>query len=249
MCLLLLLHKIAPGWPIVVGANRDEELDRESIPPIRWPGEPESFAPVDARSAGTWIGINERGVFVGITNRPTDRIDLARRSRGLLCRDALRGRSAGEAEEIVRDELHRSDYNPFNLLVADADHALVVHFADEVVRTAALSPGVHVLTNFQDVDSIFLREVVAAFDVEAASRRTEAKSLIDAIAPLLRDHEIRVPGDHAICKHLGERGTVSSTIALLRAGSWAGGRFLYADGPPCRTPFHDLSKRIEQIRE
>src|SRR5262249_17346893 len=54
MCLLLLLHRTAPGWPIVVGANRDEDLERESLPPIRWPGSPEFFAPVDVREAGTW---------------------------------------------------------------------------------------------------------------------------------------------------------------------------------------------------
>jgi uncharacterized protein with NRDE domain len=244
VCLLLVLHQVVPGWPIVVGANRDEDVARESLPPIRWPGEPEFFAPVDVREAGTWLGLNQRGVFVGLTNRPSEGRDPALRSRGLLCRDALRGRDAGEAEEIVRDELGRSVYNPFNVLIADAEHALVVHAAGGDVRTARLAPGLHVLTNFQDVDSVFLREVTAAFDVGAASRASDASARVSPVAAILRDHELVVPGDHRICKHLDGRGTVSSTIVLARAHTWEGATFLYADGPPCRTPYRDLSRAL-----
>ena len=48
MCLLILHHRTIPGYPVVVGANRDEARDRPSEPPRLWP---EGFlAPRDARS-------------------------------------------------------------------------------------------------------------------------------------------------------------------------------------------------------
>jgi uncharacterized protein with NRDE domain len=242
MCLLLLLHRIVPGWPIVVGANRDELYSRESLPPIRWPGDPEAAAPVDIEAGGTWIGVNARGLVAAITNRPAPALDPRLRSRGLLCRDALRARTVTEAERRALEDVQATPYNPFNLLLADADRAVVLHHDGEgAPRTLALEPGAHVLTNFQDVDSVFLQEIVAAFDPTSAARSPTADALLARLAAICRDHDIRVPGDHAICKHLGERGTVSSTILLVRAGSWREGRFLYADGPPCRSPYREMS--------
>jgi uncharacterized protein with NRDE domain len=244
MCLLLLLHRIVPDFPIVAGANRDEEVSRESLPPIRWPGDPEAVAPIDVRAGGTWIGVNERGLFVSITNRPAAALDARRPSRGLVCREALGATTAADGEARVRRAIARNETNPFNLLLADAEHALVVHHDEKGTKTVALHPGVHVLTNFNDVNSVFLQEVIAAFDPMALAHSKEPASIARRLTEICRDHHVRVPGDHAICKHLGDRGTVSSTIALLRPGTWNRGVFLFADGPPCKTPYHDLSSLL-----
>ncbi len=245
MCLLLLLHRVAADWPVVVAANRDEEYTRESLPPLRWPDDPAIMAPLDVRAGGTWIGVNQHGLLAGITNRPATTPDLRRRSRGLLCRDALRARSAQEAARHVEREARREAYNPFNVLVADGERAFVVHGSEAGPETVDLPPGVHVLTNFHDVDSLFLAEVIARFDPVTVARSESTDRIITHVAAICRDHEVRVPGDRAICKHLGSRGTVSSTIALLPAGSSKHGRFLYSDGPPCVTPYRDLSSLLE----
>jgi len=53
-------------------------------PPTVRDWEPDVVAPVDEEAGGTWIGYNEHGVFVAITNRWVDGSFGGERSRGLL---------------------------------------------------------------------------------------------------------------------------------------------------------------------
>jgi uncharacterized protein with NRDE domain len=65
--LVAALHHFS-GFPLVVGANRDERYDRPASPVQLW--QAESFvAPRDEAAGGTWLGLNARGLFVGVTNR------------------------------------------------------------------------------------------------------------------------------------------------------------------------------------
>lgn len=73
MCTLIVLHRCVAGSPLVVAANRDEFLDRpaEGLA-IRQRAAGSILSPLDLEAGGTWLGLNERGVFVGLTNlRPT----------------------------------------------------------------------------------------------------------------------------------------------------------------------------------
>ena len=67
MCTLVVASHVLPDRPLVVVANRDEQLDRASSPPFAW--KEGFFAPRDDVAGGTWLGVNDHGVFVGITNR------------------------------------------------------------------------------------------------------------------------------------------------------------------------------------
>ncbi|MEE8556561.1 MAG: NRDE family protein, partial [Myxococcota bacterium] len=93
MCTLIVLDRVVPRVPLVVASNRDEYLSRPAAPPalVRAEG-PEGIprvAPQDLEAGGTWMGVNARGLFVGLTNRPSTRRDRNRRSRGKLVMDAL----------------------------------------------------------------------------------------------------------------------------------------------------------------
>src|SRR5205085_4620872 len=94
MCTLVVASHVLAGRPLVVVANRDEQLDRKSSPPFRWPEG--FFAPRDDVAGGTWLGVNDRGVFVGITNRYLGGRDATRSSRGELVVRAL-GMSSARA--------------------------------------------------------------------------------------------------------------------------------------------------------
>jgi uncharacterized protein with NRDE domain len=77
MCTLIVLHRCVPGTPLVVAANRDEFLDRPAEgPALRMRSAGSIVSPLDLEAGGTWLGLNEHGVFAGLTNlRPTlDRI-------------------------------------------------------------------------------------------------------------------------------------------------------------------------------
>lgn len=160
MCTLIVLHRCVPGRPLVVAANRDEFFARPAEgPAIREGRAGRILAPRDLEAGGTWLGLNDRGVFVGLTNLrpekpdPLDPDGPARatpglRSRGEVVLSALEARSAAEAVQALGD-LEEGAYNPFQLLVADERQArLVIYRArPEIV---ALLPGVHVVGNVEE---------------------------------------------------------------------------------------------------
>ena len=82
MCTLALAVGVSPSLPLVVAANRDELLARPAVPPFLWPrepGAPRILSPRDEVAGGTWLGLNEHALFVGITNRAGAPPDPARR--------------------------------------------------------------------------------------------------------------------------------------------------------------------------
>ncbi|MBW2495795.1 MAG: NRDE family protein [Deltaproteobacteria bacterium] len=162
MCTLIVLHRCVPGRPLVVAANRDEFYARPAEgPAIRETGVGKILAPVDLEAGGTWLGLNERGVFAGLTNlRPwtatdgTETLDPSalansgQRSRGEVVMSALEARSAAEAARRL-ERLEVDAYNPFQLVVADAQEAWLIVYRDRP-GTIALASGVHVVGNVED---------------------------------------------------------------------------------------------------
>ena len=82
MCTLIVLHRCFADAELLVAANRDEYLDRPAeLPALRvWNGRT-VLAPRDARAGGTWLGMNDAGLFAALTNRPTPRPDPRLRTR------------------------------------------------------------------------------------------------------------------------------------------------------------------------
>ena len=89
MCSIILLRQSDNEWPIIIGANRDEMSNRNSLPPSRhWDDRSYIFAGKDLEAGGTWLGINDYGVVCGIMNRiNTLGTDPNKRSRGELVLD------------------------------------------------------------------------------------------------------------------------------------------------------------------
>src|ERR1700737_3829646 len=70
MCTLVILRRPEHRWPVLIGANRDEMVERPSRPPGRhWPDRPEVVAGLDAFAGGSWLGINDWGVAAAVLNR------------------------------------------------------------------------------------------------------------------------------------------------------------------------------------
>lgn len=144
MCLILLAWRAHPAYPLIVAANRDEFLDRPTLPAHRWHDHPEIFAGRDIRAGGTWMGITRSGRFAALTNfrDPTRHRDDAQ-SRGEIVRDALLAPDIGRYLSVLRS--HQGRYNPFNLLVGNADELLCLESSNGSIK--ALSPGIHGLSN------------------------------------------------------------------------------------------------------
>ncbi|MGH7812599.1 MAG: NRDE family protein [Candidatus Binataceae bacterium] len=244
MCTLALYFKVAPQWPVIIAANRDEFLDRPAGPPGTILEHPQVVGGVDLKAGGTWLGINEYGVAAGLLNRRMEgAANPTARSRGLLCLDALRRRTASEAAAFAAEQ-DAANYNPFNLLIASREEAFVASSRAGKIDVIPLTPGLHLLTNL-DVDDPECPKIAAAYGKFAAlgddaEFRRDPVAQRTVLGALLADHNTeldpRSGRPNALCLHLNCYGTRSSSMIFMRA---EGGPIVhfFAPGPPCRTAY------------
>jgi uncharacterized protein with NRDE domain len=248
MCTLILLDRVVPGVPIVVAANRDEFFARPAAPPALFrsdeAGRASFVAPQDLEAGGTWMGVNERGLFAGLTNRRNANPQPERRSRGLLVRDALA--RAGTADALAAPGPDPAGtYNPFHLLLADGASTALASAGADGFRTRVLAPGIHVVGNgdFQDDAPGKLgriRSAAARIDAQAPWERIVAE-----LMAVLSDHGAPDTFENA-CVHSPEYGTRSSAVIALgraRRGYWV------TDGPPCRAKLTNRSRLLDDLRQ
>jgi hypothetical protein len=120
MCTLVILRRPEHAWPVVIGANRDEMIDRPALPPGRhWPDRREVVAGRDLLAGGSWLGVNDWGVAAAVLNRHGSLGPAAgQRSRGELVLEALDHADAIDAASALA-HLDPAAYRTFNLIVAD----------------------------------------------------------------------------------------------------------------------------------
>ena len=247
MCTVVILHRPHAQLPLVLGANRDEFLDRPTQGPQVLSHDPRVVGGRDLERAGTWLGVTPRGFVVVVTNyRAATQRDLARRSRGQLVLDVLRAGSTDAALDLLT-QLPARDFNPFNLLFGDARSLHVAYGRDDhdSLLLEPVPPGVHVLPTDRlnlDLDKV-TRTRTRATQIPDADWPHVRADLIDT----LRDHAAG-PGQHpiphavqSVCVHAPGYGTRSSSLLALRPDHVLA--YEYADGPPCQTTFtsaHEL---------
>ena len=250
MCTLALYFQIFQTYPLLVAANRDEHYDRPSAAPSLIDGQPKMIAGQDLRAGGTWLGVNEFGLLVGILNRRVNGTALparVARSRGLLCMQLLQAKTLTDAVSVIERDTAR--YNPFTVVFADMDHAYVAYNDEAKINLQRLSPGLHVFSS------------AAEFELHSAKAErayTRFAGLLDPpklqfappaqwLAPLqniLSDHSFGDrsdnPGD-AICVHRDMSGTVSSSVVFF---SQSESQFIsfHCAGAPCQNVFGDALK-------
>ncbi|WP_158057058.1 NRDE family protein [Halorussus halophilus] len=234
MCTLILAWRVFDGTPIAAAANRDEALGRPSRPPGVLDSDPTVVAPQDAEAGGTWLGYNDEGLFVAITNRRSD-ID-GERSRGLLVRDALASESAADAVSFVRTELAGREYAGFNLVVADAEEATLLEW-DGVLRTSHLGPGVHVVVN--EGHNGAAPKAKRIREAAHPEYHETADAWFDHVKGVLRDHDLKA------CVHAEGYGTKSSSLVTLDEDGT--GRYWFADGKPCETDYERVEIEDNQF--
>lgn len=151
MCTVVVAHRPSHNWPILVAANRDEMKDRPWLPPARhWNDRPHIVAGQDELAGGTWMGINDDGVFAAILNRRGSLgPDAQKRSRGEIVLEALDHESASASAQALQN-LDPAAYRSFNVIIADFEQAFWLK-GDEsecsAVLAHALEPGISMITH------------------------------------------------------------------------------------------------------
>jgi uncharacterized protein with NRDE domain len=251
MCTLALYSRCARSRPMVVAANRDEIHARPTAEPQVVAHDPWVVAGQDLVAGGTWLGLNQHGMVAGLLNRRSETgPDPARRSRGLLCFEALQAGDPEAALADICDRVRGRDYNPFNLLLASPERAYVVGNDGERITVTLLSPGVHLLTNLA-VDDPTCPRIAGSFQhFSRVAVDGPERDLVAALKRILSSHDLvldpRKPDQlNTVCVHGPSFGTRSSTIIALDAdgATW---HYWHAAGPPCRTDFFEISLPLER---
>lgn len=148
MCTVVILRRPGHDWPLVLGANRDEMMNRPWRPPGRhWPEWPDVVAGLDEQAGGSWMGLNDFGVAAAILNRSGTLGSLAgKRSRGELVLEALDHADAGTAAAALA-QLDPDAYRAFNLIIADNTDAFwLAHRGGAPIKMTAIPEGVSMIT-------------------------------------------------------------------------------------------------------
>jgi hypothetical protein len=243
MCTLAILYRAARGTPILVAANRDERFDRPTQYPKIQSGSPRVVCGIDRRAGGTWLGVNQFGLFCAVANRKKANLPIEPRSRGVLCRELLGLRSAKEAAAHAAKELAKGEYAGANYVCADARYAAVVHGGDKV-EIVELDPGLHVVSagdvdDPRDERQQFVRRMLTLQTLDSSVAFLAVASRVFSRKP---DNE----GRRGVVTLGNEFGTVSSTLlSLPRKIQHAS--YQYTPGPPCDYPYDDLSALLRQV--
>jgi uncharacterized protein with NRDE domain len=211
MCLVFIAYRIAGCAPVMIGANREESRRRPVTSPVC--GRVRSLRGLLAGAdhgpdgtfpeMGTWLGVNEAGIAVAVTNRHDGALAWKdqTRSRGLLAVDLLGFDHPDPASQFARAELTRGGFGGCNYLIAGRDAGFVVQAPGaENVSVVGLTPGIHAVTNLDldDPDDPRIQFVVE--QLEPRDFRTSA-------GRICRDDRIVIPG--------ADFGTVSSSLILI----------------------------------
>jgi uncharacterized protein with NRDE domain len=210
MCLVFIDVRTTGKGPVMIGANREESRRRPTTSPVcsrqhhlRCLLAGADHGPDGSFPAmGTWLGVNEAGMAVAVTNRHDGELALADqiRSRGLLAVLLLAGDRPERAALTAQSELARGGYGGCNFLIASADNAFVVQAPGPArISVTRLEPGIHAMTNLDLDDEDDQR-------VQLVRTALRPDNFMASAACLCRDARIVVSGV--------ERGTVSSSLIV-----------------------------------
>lgn len=256
MCTIAVRHGMDPWCATIIAANRDEFYDRAWLPPRVLHRTPRVIGGRDEQQGGTWFGLTNEGLFLGLTNqRNYDGYDASLRSRGELVVESLKRGSLSEMRRYLED-LETSDYNEFNLIFGDGDEIWVGYGRRDPrgVELEQLRPGVHVLCNDRLGSSDFPKAGRVRSRITSIPRSTWKRVreryievLSDAALPEPEHMPPVAPGFpfdrevfrrlQAVCIDTPVYGTVSATLAVVEKGRVL--QYEFAPGAPSRTEFED----------
>lgn len=239
MCTLIILRRPNHSWPLILAANRDEMLNRSSLPPARhWTDRPEVIAGRDELAGGTWLGINDYGVSAAILNRtgslgPT----INKRTRGELVLEALDHSDAKSAAEAL-ENIQSSTYRSFNLIISDNTNSYWLRSVGTNPVTKVIIPdGLSMITSgeLNDMKSPRIPNFLDKFK-KATPPNLDANNWL-AWQNLLsiQYYSHQTVSHEAMCIVTKEGyGTVSSSLIALPSKEKRNQKpvWLFSDGPP-----------------
>ena len=178
MCLIAFAINACASRPFVLASNRDEFLDRPTLPLARWKtaSGQEIISGRDMREGGTWLGVTPNGRVAFLTNvRESKRVGISL-SRGQLVIRWLEG--GGTATDFFTAlEMSEEPYNGFNLVLGDIGQSAWTWLTNRSTATSSgwqaqmLPAGVYGMSN-ASLDTPWSKTVELKRALTAALMRT-----------------------------------------------------------------------------
>lgn len=243
MCLLAVQYRLVPESPILVAANREEYVDRPSLVPSIQSGKPRVLCGIDKKAGGTWLGVNQNGLFVGLCNRATVEPLFGQRSRGLLALDLLRCTSADRAIEKFESETENHRFEGCNLIVADAENGYVITL-DQQQSICPLEEGLNIIgargLNDPDDERVQMaRRLLTLQTLDSPVKFLAVASKVFARSPV-------GPGRPSMVVRQPDYATVSSTLIALGVKP-RDAIYQFSNGAPDQTKYDDFSPMLRDI--
>ncbi len=243
MSLMAVVYHLVPEAPILVASNRDEINDRSCPTPSIQSGKPRVLASIDPITGGTYLGINQNGLFVGIVRRRKCDSPPNPRSRGALCRDLLRCTSSRQAVDQCLEELHSNQYDGVNFVIADPDYGWVVssnrdHEVSELQRGLTII-GEGDIDDLRDERANMARRLLTLQTLDSPVKFLAVASKVFARSP-------GSPGRPSMVIRQKDYSTVSSTLISLGTKP-RDAIYQYANGAPDEVKFEDYSPLLRDI--
>ena len=216
--------------------GRDERTTRlPGVPPVAVRrGGRRAMAPRDGDAGGTWVGVNDAGLTLGLANLyPPEGVGEGMAppppglvTRGRIIDDLLPAATAGEARELL-EAMDPRVFAPFTLAVLEPGRPAELHRWD----------GSRLETRTTAAPGLLLTSSGAGRRIEEIRKREYARLApgspprAEDIETLHRSH-LESLGADSFCMHREEAETASLT--RIEVGG-AGIRMTYTPGPPCRT--------------
>ena len=243
MCILAIQYQLVNDSPILIAANREEFYDRVSHAPSIQSGKPRILCGIDQQAGGTWLGVNQNGMFVAASNRTKARPPIAARSRGVLCRELLRCTSSRQALDQAQEELSTGKYDGVNFVIADQESAWAVHGGDEL-NAVELEQGLSIIGN-GDVNDPRDERVQLAYRLLTLQTLDSPVKFL-AVASKVFARSPSPPGRPTMIVRGRDWGTVSSTLISLGKKP-RDAIYQFANGAPDQAKYEDFSPMLRDI--
>ncbi len=219
--------------PLILASNRDEFYNRGGEKPaLREEGGYSYLAPRDPQAGGTWLGINEAGLVVALTNQPDPEEDSSAPSRGKLVNGLLEKAENVSAAKQWLGGKKLQTFNPFSIVVVGSKGLYYYRLnKNDEIRKKNEEKCCFFLSNQTSIE-IFPPSARDRFPWGGHGTETSVERLRGRLQNFCRQHH-GFKDHENLCRHGEESGTVSSSIILLDLKDNKL-HYDYAPGPPCK---------------
>lgn len=193
MCLIAFAIGASQRWPLVIASNRDEFLDRPTLPLARWHTATgtEIISGRDVRAGGSWLGVTPGGRVAMLTNVRDDQSRTGDKSRGELVTQWL---ESGLGVDAFIAQINAAAFGGFNLVLGDFQAGNWHWLSNKPgpgLTSRPLAPGIYGLSNAA-LDTPWPKTVALKRALSAALEASDLRSLQANLWSALQDR--RRPG-------------------------------------------------------